>query len=457
MPQLRSILLVLLLAPAALAQIEKRFDPPSPQAGQPFTFTISGFWRDSDVPRVADVFIPGPNRIVITYRMSGGGVSAVTPFSETATIPGLAAGTYRITLRLGDSPVVPLGEAEVTVTGEAPKFGHAFPPIGGTAGSALVQFDVPCPPNDCSNAQVFFGTLPAQQVSVQGSRILAVTPLHTRAGPVDVRIRTASGDWIRHSAFTYVSAFDYETVLLPSLTDRELSGAFGSRWVADHSVYNGNAVDLEPYVDFMHVEWDCPILCVSAPVIPAGRVTPIPTMANFTREPNWLIHVRKPMANHLRWSLRVRDVSRQSQTWGTQLPVVRESDYDWIVQLFDVPLQDRFRQTLRIFAQPVGLTCCNDVAVRFYSIADNKLLYETTAPMRHAPYGVGIITSPSAGSPEFPIQPETATIDHLGQIAELKGHDRVRIEVDGAYNRHLWAYVSVTNNETQHVTVVSPQ
>jgi hypothetical protein len=279
-----------------------------------------------------------------------------------------------------------------------------------------------------------------------------VAPAGSRVGPVDVKIVAAGQDWVRPAGYTYVSPQQYETILLPSFTYQELPGAFGSRWRIDQGIYNGNDVDLEAPVDFMNFEHNCPTLCTTGPNIAALRVSPIPAMEPFTRSPNWLIHVRKPLDTALRFSLRVRDVSRQEENWGTELPVVHEREFTPRVQLFDIPLQPRFRQTLRVYALPQGTTCCTDVTIRFYSIDlnsnTNTLLHEMTAKL--------ILPPASAGSPEFPAQPETVELSFLGNIPQLAGTDRVRIEIDGG-TRPIWAYATITNNETQAVTVVSPQ
>jgi hypothetical protein len=43
-------------------------------------------------------------------------------------------------------------------------------------------------------------------------------------------------------------------------------------------------------------------------------------------------------------------------------------------------------------------------------------------------------------------------------MPELAGSERIRIEIEPLDGRaEYWAYVSVTNNATQHVTIVSPQ
>ena len=134
---------------------------------------------------------------------------------------------------------------------------------------------------------------------------------------------------------------------------------------------------------------------------------------------------------------------------------MRERDFASRVQLFDIPLQPRFRQTLRIYALPQGTTCCTDVTVRFFALG-GQLLHSTTVALRRSDKAVGDIDHGWPGSPDFPMQPENATLDFLGNIAELAGRESVRVEVDGG-SRAIWGMVTVTNNDTQQVTVISPQ
>ena len=413
--------------------------PPSPVAGQPFEITISGFWPTSTLPVVSDVFLADSSTIVITLAVDGGGDPETSPYIARAEIPALASGNYAVRVRLAERGGVVRVFATTfnfTVGGNAPKLTIA-PPRGGISGGTAVT--ITCPFTSCANAQVLFGTKAAESVTIDSNRITAVTPSNS-IGPVHVTVRAGSEERVHFSGFTYLSPNEYDSVLLPSFTGREIGGAFGSRWVIEHGIFNGNDVPLEPNLDFFHTTSSAPL--------PARAVSPVPTEEPYTRGPNWMIHVRRPVSDNVRYSLRVRDLSRAESTWGTELPVVRERDFTPRVQLFDVPLQERFRQTLRIYALPEGRLCCNELAVRFYTVHDGALLYETTVKFREAEVG--------AGSREFPMQPETAEIDFLGGIAQLAGKDRVRVEVESA-TRKVWAYVSVTNNETQHVTVVSPQ
>jgi hypothetical protein len=412
--------------------------PAAPVAGQPFEITISGFWPTSTLPVVSDVFLADASTIVITLSVDGGGDPQTSPYIARADIPALASGSYAVRVRIAERGIVRVfaNTLNFTVGGNMPKLEIA-PPHGGISGGTAVA--ITCPFANCTGAQVTFGAKAAESVTIDGNRLIAITPSNP-LGPKNVTVRVGAEERVHPSGYTYLSPNEYDSVLLPSFTPREIPGAFGSRWVIEHGVFNGNDLALEPGIDFFHT--------TTSAALPARAVSPVPAEEPFNRTPNWMVHVRRPLSDNVRYSLRVRDLSRAEATWGTELPVVRERDFTTRVQLFDVPLQPRFRQTLRIYALPEGRLCCNELTVRFYPMNSATALHETTVKLRDAEAG--------AGSREFPLQPETTELDFLGNLPQLTGHDRVRIEIESA-TRKVWAYVSVTNNETQHVTVVSPQ
>lgn len=106
-----------------------------------------------------------------------------------------------------------------------------------------------------------------------------------------------------------------------------------------------------------------------------------------------------------------------------------------------MPTDSRFRQILRIYgfdpARP-GL-----VEVRFF--AEDATLIATKQ----------VALTNVHQDPRFPTYGEIAWL--TGELPEIAAEDRVRIEiVPLTPGLRLWAFVSVTNNETQHVTVVTP-
>jgi len=135
--------------------------------------------------------------------------------------------------------------------------------------------------------------------------------------------------------------------------------------------------------------------------------------------------------------LRVQDTSRQSQTWGTEIPIVRDTDLRSVVRLHNVPTDSRFRLTLR--------------AYNYIGVLDpirGRILDETTQ-------AILVDDLPT-------VSPALASYVQINSLADaypqIRGHDRVRIEVESTSTppKPIWAFVSVTNSETQHVTVIAP-
>ncbi len=173
-----------------------------------------------------------------------------------------------------------------------------------------------------------------------------------------------------------------------------------------------------------------------------------------------LLLVERQFAPQVAVHLRVQDVSRQAQTWGTEIPAVREGQlFTTPFDLLDVPLAAGFRQTLRIY--DVDALPRASAVIRFYRI-DPAVTYpnQPTNP-QPAPdtlLAEKVITLQTEQRPESPtFDLGYAEVSDFAAIPELQGADRVRIQIIPAtQSLRLWALVSVTNNETQHVTVITP-
>jgi hypothetical protein len=114
-------------------------------------------------------------------------------------------------------------------------------------------------------------------------------------------------------AFSFLSlmaaATAAEEILLPILTP-ETPGAHGSIWASEVWIYNAS---------------DHPI-SVGGLFPPGASQIPAKTTYGATGSnrnvPGGFISVAEGEGQHLRFNLRVRDVSRQALTWGTQISVV---------------------------------------------------------------------------------------------------------------------------------------
>lgn len=256
---------------------------------------------------------------------------------------------------------------------------------------------------------------------------------------------------------------DFERILVPIAISGEVPGAFGSRWVTHLAITN--AADQGVYIyGYNPYPSGCVIaVCPPVPSTPP-RETFFPIMAPGATSQGAIIEVDRQFASEVRFQLRVQDLSREASTWGTEIPVVREAGlFTGTFQLLDVPAMPGFRALLRLY--DVAGVGGGQAVVRFYK----------TNPALQSP--VGIVIDPSTGPPK----PDTllaettvtlsverrggdpafdigyAGISDVQLLQALQGAGRVRIEIQPITpGMRMWGFVSVTNNETQDVTAVTP-
>ena len=160
------------------------------------------------------------------------------------------------------------------------------------------------------------------------------------------------------------------------------------------------------------------------------------------------------------FTLRIQDESRQALTWGTTIPVVRERDVrSGTLELLDVPLDARFRVALRIY----DFDSVRDTAVRV-RIAYPDPPYDSNPVVDVI---LPFIRPSQQSSTEFPAVPSNIFIGNIyDRFPELMasappyiaGAARLRIQIDPATpGLRFWAFASVTNDDTQHVTVITPK
>jgi len=166
--------------------------------------------------------------------------------------------------------------------------------------------------------------------------------------------------------------------------------------------------------------------------------------------------------------LRVQDISRQSQTWGTEIPVVYEQDlFASTLHLVDVTLDPRFRATLRIYDFDPADDRDSAVRIRIYDLCGIDLINQQCAA---DPYVDTTVTLRKSGSdtntPHSAVFPDlVASFPILSSVPPKvvgPGAPRpasVRIDIDPVAPADLrfWAFATVTNDETQHVTAITPQ
>jgi hypothetical protein len=245
-------------------------------------------------------------------------------------------------------------------------------------------------------------------------------------------------------SFPAVAQPVYERVLVPlHHPGEEIPGAYESRWITNLQIFNANDV--------------------FAIVTPATRCD-----IGICAQRNWppqsfasaggrglrglfnYIGGTGVDADRVVYHLRIQDVSRQSQTWGTEIPVARRRDFrSDAIHLLNVPLHPRFRQTLRIYdygGKPAR------VRVRVFPMEPSRssvLIGQLEIEL--APWEVAAI-------PEEPSYPAYAQIgDLLPLFPDARTEAQVHIEIAPIDGSLIWAFAAITNNETQHVTVIAPR
>jgi len=247
-----------------------------------------------------------------------------------------------------------------------------------------------------------------------------------------------------------------QRVLVPVYTADPIPGVNGASWTTDLWISNSGSANAT--VD--GILWDCFLeQCGPASVEPGVTFHTGPEAGGLHGA---LLYLDPTTSGTVGFSLRFRDLSRQSSTWGTGLPVVREDAFRTsIFSLVDVPVTEGFRQTLRIYELD-GTEREASVRVRVFRMDEAH-----TQPYDDPDSSLGESVIPlHFAAPTPPVTPGEATLLHpgyaevtdLASLAPLGDAERVRLEIEPVTaGLKLWAFVTVIHNESQHATVVTPQ
>lgn len=240
---------------------------------------------------------------------------------------------------------------------------------------------------------------------------------------------------------------EWERIIVP-VSIRNIPGAYGSLWTTEFWVFNSGSSPVNATVN----DFGCAIAtCNYVPVPPGAKQEDTWIVNGRGGGPGVMLYVEKAHASDLTFSMHLRDLSRQAQTFGTEIPIIRERDFlTNTTQLFPVPTDDRFRQTLRIYDADASGT--SRVRVR---------IFRTGTPTDPLAETELTLVTPATGNmfyTNWPYRPGYAEILWLSDaLPAVRSAENVRIEIEPLTpGLRYWAFVSITNNETQHVTLVTP-
>ena len=284
---------------------------------------------------------------------------------------------------------------------------------------------------------VVFGSVRVSATRVDDTTLRATTPAHL-PGLVDVRIY--GGD---ATGLTFLFEGDaqeaYEPVLLPIFRPA-IAGAYGSLFRTD---FRARLVH-ETSADIYGLQIPCRVTCLVLDDVPweltAGVPEAGPDGIEYTGFPGAFLYLPKEHAGRVAMNLRAYDTSRAAENFGTEIPIVRASEFaegGEPITLIGVPSDPRFRNTLRIYSY--GFTS---------TVATIRIEGENGASVEH--------------TVELPAQPHIFLPGYVELTNFPTDAGMLRVTIVPNMPPLLppparWAFVSVTNNETQHITLVTPQ
>jgi len=391
--------------------------PVAPDTHSFITVTIGGAWPDACVPTAVDASLSG-NIITVAVHQgvtpSSGCLTLMTQWRLTANVGILPAGTYTLHAFIQSNVGrTDLGSTQLIVRAVDPF--RAFPPGAPASGGTQVRL---VSPDVWPTNQVVFGD-GAPVTATQSGKVLYVTAPAHAAGTVDVKVGTQTAA----SAFTFYDPTDrpdpsvFEPVLFPIAFTGE--GAFGSSWVTDNIIS-------APAAEF-------------ATTLESGAIASLVRLDG--NDPAGLrVHVGRGTTSAAAMSSRIRYVTRQAQSAGTEIPVVRESDWRvGTLRLTNIPADPHSRITLRVWEdhdRPVSVSV--ETSVR------NRAQFASTE-VGLAPQANGLLYT---------------QLDLTDLVARIPGTDPRDLKIEAlAFDPdiRLWALVTVTNNDTQQVTAIWPR
>lgn len=233
----------------------------------------------------------------------------------------------------------------------------------------------------------------------------------------------------------------YSRVLIPLAGVNKVPGAYGSLWTASTWVRN----DAEVPVVVKHPDEFCGGTCATTGL---PRTETALLLNPSTEYGGVFAYAPDDHLADLTFAHRIVDESRQALSAGTEVPVVYERDlFTSTLRLLHVPLAPRFRVLLRVYDFDALRDA--EVRVRVYDdqVASNP--QDDVAVIDRVMH----LNAIDAGKlyPRFPgfasvyIEPPGITGDVRVEISPITPALR------------FWAFASVTHDETQHVTLVTPQ
>jgi len=403
------------------------FDPPGATVNHSVDAIVSAVWRNGCTPSVSHVAVAGSTITLHLNASSSLGPcpQALTSYTATFHLGVLPAGSYMV-IAVADANNVSDEVARTTLIVRDAETVTLFP-YGVPASGGLILFLNPTGLMDVTFTVDGVTVTPRSNSS--GLLMAADLPPHA-PGAADLTVNSRFSSFTAKAALVYYdpAAADpavFERILFP--LSFQGAGALGSQWTTESFLYaNGSLVYFR----------DPP------PCDGCGNLLTIGSRQLNANSNPWghVLYCLRGRVPVLAFASRIRDTSRQSQSAGTEVPVVREGDFRGDLRFMNVPLDRRYRVNLRL-----------------WSLADYPqfIVANGVIPEQQVPLSVTMIPGTEMWF---------GTIDVTALLARGNFEPAVITVVPSGYpSNHspvpypkIWGMLSITNNDTQQVTIISP-
>lgn len=240
------------------------------------------------------------------------------------------------------------------------------------------------------------------------------------------------------------STGNWERLLVP-VSIETLAGAGGARWTTELAalILSDAQLEFAPHP----CEFSANTCAMLLP--PLRRQIPGTFLFSTSSPGGQYFYIRPQDAAKWRFNARIRDLARAEQTAGAEMPIVRDSELrSDVIALLNVPVAPQYRHTLRIYddrgRERTG------ARIRIYAGDETEPRISVVRDLVRQ----DVRTTTSA---LLAMRPAYAQAE-LAQLGTIAGLESLRVEIEPVDpGVRLWAFISIVNNETHHVTVVTPQ
>jgi|SRR5688572_4165124 len=413
--RLRHSFLLLMFAALPLRAGDIRFDPPNPSSHDAVTV-----WGYSICPASARGIVTRHGRsIVIDFPSLGGGcIATPSPFRVPVNLGVLEAGTYDVTVRLMGTET---DRDTLEVRGVDPL--PVYPAGAPTSGRGRVYIGKDYAFSGRDVRAVVFGSVEGRVLGPAGEWLVVEAPPQA-PGIVDVTVVSRDERLVIPHSFKYYEGtepdpFVYEPLLVP--VHYNGPGANGSEWRSETWI---GAAFFSSRPILFHVP-----PCSTC----SEEVRELVKIDSARRDEGLILYVARGALADLAVSTRARDMSRRLSNSGTEIPVVGMEQFRRLVVLPNIAREREHRYMLRIWAERAP-DDRPDVGITW---STGRLTNGTT------------VTLDRTADPRFFFR----SIDVTSQIHSAPAGEPLTLYVGGG---PVWALLTITNNETQHVTAVAP-